>query len=163
MDRREHIGFELRLIQNLICESMKESHELDGISVTQLQHWIIRYLDDHQDREIYQRDLEDAFHTSRATISNTLQVMERNGLITRNAVAQDARLKSLKLTKKSVEFTRRIAENVEQMERKLRKGMTDEEFTVFMETLRRMRRNLEEDRSERSRQWENKISEGRTT
>ncbi len=163
MDRREHIGFELRLIQNLICESMKESHELDGVCVTQLQHWIIRYLDDHQEREIYQRDLEEAFHTSRATISNTLQVMERNGLITRTAVVQDARLKSLKLTEKSVEFTRRIAENVEQMERKLRKGMTDEEFAVFMETLRRIRRNLEEDRPERSRQWENKIAEGRTT
>lgn len=155
MDRREHIGFELRLIQNLICESMKESHELDGVCVTQLQHWIIRYLDDHQDREVYQRDLEVAFHTSRATISNTLQVMERNGLIVRTAVTKDARLKSLKLTQKAVDFTRRVAQNVEEMERKLRKGMTDEEFAVFMETLRRIRRNLEEDRV--------KISEGSTT
>ncbi len=163
MDRKEHIGFELRLIQNLICENMKESHELDGVCVTQLQHWIIRYLDYHQDQEIYQRDLEVAFHTSRATISNTLQVMERNGLIVRAAVAKDARLKSLRLTQKAVDFTRRVTQNVEEMERKLRKGMSDEEFGVFMENLRRIRRNLEEDRLKQDRHWENKTTEGRTT
>lgn len=149
MDRREHIGFELRLIQNLICETMKENRERDGARITQLQHWIIRYLDDHQDRDVYQKDLEEAFQTSRATISNTLQVMERNGMITRTSVEQDARLKKLGLTEETLEFTRRAKENVEQMELLLRKGMSDEEVSLFMELLHRIQHNLEEDRERR--------------
>lgn len=149
MDERDHIGFHLRLIQNLISETMKENRERDGICVTQLQHWVIKYLDEHQGQEIYQKDLEEAFRTSRATISNTLQVMERNGLIARTAVEQDARLKKLELTEQSREFSRRARENVEQMEKLLKKGMTEEEVVVLMRLLNQMQHNLKEDRERR--------------
>lgn len=145
MDKKDHIGFELRGIQNLISEIMKVDHEQDNICVTQLQHWILRYLDDHQDQDVFQRDLEEAFQTSRATISNTLQVMERNGMIERKSTPQDARLKKLSLTEKSKEFTRRARQNVEKMEALLRKGMTKEEEQAFMEALHRIHRNLEEE------------------
>lgn len=147
--KKDHIGFELRLIHNLIEETMREHQEEDGLRVTQLQHWIIRYLHQNQDRDVYQRDLEEMFHTSRATISNTLQVMERNGLITRTNVKQDARLKKLCLTERSVEFSRHAKEHVDQMELLLRKGMTAEEFQTLMELLRRVRHNLEENRQQR--------------
>ncbi len=146
MDRKEHIGFELRLIQNLICERMKEGRESDSVGMTQLQHLIIRFLDENQGREVYQRDIESAFHTSRATISNTLQVMERNGLIVRRQVAQDARLKCLELTERSRELSRRAKEKVEQTEQLLRKGMTTEEVAVFRDLLQRVRTNLEEEK-----------------
>ena len=145
MDRKDHIGFELRGIQNLISEIMKADREQDSICVTQLQHWIIRYLDEHRDQDLFQKDMEEAFQTSRATISNTLQVMERNGLIERKAVQHDARLKKLNLTESSEEFTRRARQNVERMEALLRKGMMKEEEQVFMETLRRIHHNLEEE------------------
>lgn len=123
---------------------MKENGEADGICVTQIQHWIIRFLADHQDRDIFQRDLEDELHVSRATISSTLQVMERNGLILRNAVASDARLKKLSLTPKSLEFSRRAQENVAKMEECLSKGMTPEERDQLLSLLRRVLQNLEE-------------------
>ena len=152
MDRKDHIGFELRGIHNLISEIMKADREQDGICVTQLQHWIIRYLDENQERDVFQKDLEEEFQTSRATISNTLQVMERNGLIVRTAVSQDARLKKLNLTENSREFTRRAKQNVEKMEMLLRKGMTVEEVQFFMETLRRIHCNLEEELHNRRRE-----------
>ena len=45
-------------------------------------------------------------------ISNTLQVMERKGLIVRTAVSQDARLKKLNLTENAfMETLRRIHRN----------------------------------------------------
>ncbi len=152
MEKEEHIGFELRLIHNLVCESMKESRERDGVCLTQLQNMIIRFLIEHRDVEVYQRDLEAAFHSSRATISNTLQVMERNGLITRVQVERDARLKCLQLTEKSMELSRRAKENVEKMEQLLRKGMDEEEVSVFREMLRKVRRNLEEEQTGHNRQ-----------
>ena len=135
MDRKDHIGFELRGIQNLISEIMKADREQDSICVTQLQHWIIRYLDEHRDQDVFQKDLEEAFQSSRAT----------KGLSERKAVQHDARLKKLNLTESSEEFTRRARQNVERMEALLRKGMMKEEEQVFMETLRRIHHNLEEE------------------
>ena len=142
-DKRNHIGFLLRLAHNLLEANVKENSELDGQPVTQIQHWIIRYLDKNQDRDIFQKDLEEEFHTSKATISSTLQVMERNGLITRTAVEWDARLKKLGLTEKALEFTRRARENVDKTEQLLRNGMTEEEVQELLRLLKQVCRNLE--------------------
>ena len=149
MGKREHIGFEIRIIQNLICEIIKDNKEHHEVCVTQLQHWIIRYLDANTDKDIYQKDLEEVFKTSRATISNTLQVMERNGLITRTSVEQDARLKKLALTEKAREFRRQVGENVESMEAMIRRGMTVEEEETFIRLLHKVRTNLEEEHASR--------------
>lgn len=143
-DKREHIGFYLRVLHNRIDAKIKESGEASGFCVTQIQHWIIHFLMEHQDREIFQRDLEEEFHVSRATISSTLQVMERNGLILRNAVESDARLKKLSLTPKSLEFSRRAQENVVKMEECLSRGMTPQEREELLGLLRRVLQNLEE-------------------
>ena len=149
MDRKEHIGFEIRVIQNLISEIIKDNKQRSEVCVTQLQHWIIRYLDENREKDVFQKDLEEVFKTSRATISNTLQVMERNGLITRTSVEKDARLKRLALTEKAREFRRRVGVNVEEMESLLRNGMTEEETAVFINLLHRVRTNLEEEHARR--------------
>ena len=148
MDRRNHIGFELRLIHNLIGELMKSKREEDGICLTQLQHLIIKYLIENQYRDVYQKDLEETLHTSRATISSTLQVMERNGLILREAVEQDARLKKLVLTDMAKEISRKSQENVEEMESLLRKDLSEEDVAHLLSMLRKIRENLAQNANE---------------
>lgn len=49
---------------------------------------------------VYQRDLEQRFHIRRSSVTALLQAMEEDGFITRTTARQDARLKSLTLTKK---------------------------------------------------------------
>ncbi len=149
MSLGNHLGPEFRRIHNLMGERMKAVREQDGACITQLQHWIIRYLDENQDREIYQKELEEVFHSSRATISNTLQVMERNELVIRSSVESDARLKKLTLTEKAKEFTRKARENVEQTEALFRRGMSEEEVEQLLGLLRKVRENLQEDREEK--------------
>lgn len=146
-DKKDHIGFELRLIQNLIEARINAEREEDGLCVTQIQHWIIRYLDKNQGRDIFQKDLEGEFHASKATISSTLQVMERNGLLVRTAVSWDARLKKICLTEKALELGRRSRENMMRMEALLRKGMSPEESAELLRLLRQVRYNLEQSRS----------------
>ena len=126
---------------------MKENRDRDSVRLTQIQHWIIRYLDKNQDKDIFQKDLEKEFHASRAAISGTLQVMERNGLIERHAMEWDARLKKISLTEKALEFSRHARENVDRTEKLLRKGMTPEESETLLRLLRQVRSNLEEMRS----------------
>ncbi len=135
------------MIQNLIEARIKAEREEDGLCVTQIQHWIIRYLDKNRGRDIFQKDLEGEFHASKATISSTLQVMERNGLLVRTAVGWDARLKKICLTEKALEFSRRSRENMLRMEALLRKGMSPEESAELMRLLRQVRYNLEQSRN----------------
>mgnify|MGYP004529002207 CR=1 FL=1 len=143
MTDKKHIGFELRLLHNLIGARMKEAMEADGACLTPVQHWIIRFLEENSDKEIFQKDLEEKFRASRATVSCTLQVMEKNGLIIRCSVKQDARLKCILLTDKAREYSLRIRQNVEQTEQLLRKGMSEAEADELLRLLRLARTNLE--------------------
>ncbi|MBQ8638377.1 MAG: MarR family transcriptional regulator [Lachnospiraceae bacterium] len=122
---------------------MRERREKDGFCVTQIQHMILRYLDLNREKEVFQKDLEEQFHVSRATISSTLQVMERNGMILRTAVSQDARLKKITPTEKAMAFADMGRRNVEEMEACLGKGMTPEEHRELLRLLRLVRCNLE--------------------
>ncbi len=123
---------------------MREKRERNGFCVTQIQHWIIHYLDRNSNRDIYQKDLEEEFHVSRATISSTLQVMEKNGLITRSAVLQDARLKKIALTERAIEFKRQARQNVEELELCMQDGLSEKEKGDLLHLLRKVRKNLEE-------------------
>ena len=82
MEERKRITFLLRVIHNLIKLSIhKTGPDVKKGPKTQLQGGILGYLCHHRDQPVYQKDLEKEFRISGATVSNTLQVMEREGLI----------------------------------------------------------------------------------
>lgn len=122
-------------------EANRSHHKLTDVSVTNMH--IIRYLYDHQEQDIFQKDLEAAFGTTRSTASKVLQLMEQKGLILRLPVKQDARLKKLVLTERSLELHRRMRENADEMEVTLLKGFTPTEINLLASYLERMQRNLD--------------------
>ena len=99
--RSETIGYKIRLLHNQLHKNMEAKREENEDNLTGMQRWTLGFLKDHADREVYQRDIEEAFSVSRATASNMLAVMERKGLIERAQVSHDARLKRLVLTDKA--------------------------------------------------------------
>ena len=54
------------------------------------------------DRDIFQKDVEDAFHINRSSVTSAVKLMEKKGYITRQPVSTDARLKKLKLTDEGI-------------------------------------------------------------
>ena len=99
--RSETIGYKIRLLHNQLHKNMEAKREENEDNLTGMQRWTLGFLKDHADREVYQRDIEEAFSVSRATASNMLAVMERKGLIERAQVSHDARLKRLGVTDKA--------------------------------------------------------------
>lgn len=115
---------------------------LEGL--TGMQGWIIAYLYKHgRDKEIFQRDVEREFNIRRSTATGVLQLLEREGFITREAVAQDARLKSLKLTDKAVRAQETIIKNIRELEEQLAIGLTEEEINTLFDLLNRIKKNIE--------------------
>ena len=93
---------------------------------------------------VFQRDVENAFDMCRSTATGILQLMEKNGLILRENVASDARLKSLIPTKKAEQLDAQIGELLRQTERRLTQGLSDEQLALFRDSATRMSANLDE-------------------
>ncbi len=142
---RREIGFEIKTLSNLINQRMgqykAESH-LEGL--TRMQSWIIGYLYHHStEQDVFQRDIETVFSIRRSTATGILQLMEKNGLLTREAVENDARLKKLILTPKAVAHHQAIMRMIQKNEEQLSRGLTQEEIDTFFALTDKIKKNLE--------------------
>ncbi len=137
------IGRELRSLHNLISRYFERcSNKKEIETVTGTNGWIIGYLADRADRDVFQKDLEEHFTITRSTASRVLCLMERKGLIERRQVARDARLKKLVLTQKAWQFSELMKEDRQNMERQLLSGFSEEEVTALHAYLLRMKANM---------------------
>ncbi len=139
------IGIELRSLNNAVRRYLDNSAPVSGDKITCSNAWIIGYIDRAQG-DVYQRDLENEFGITRSTASKVLILLEKKGLICREGVSHDARLKKLTLTDKAKEVAALMRENGEQMESRLTRGFTEQELDVFVSCLRRMQQNLNTDK-----------------
>ena len=128
-------------------EESQVKQELDHmIGVT---GWVMGYLSDHEEEDIYQRDLEKAFCMCTSGVSKTVAALEKNSLIERTKVASDDRLKKIVLTPRGKELTEQIRADNERLESDLTKGFSAEEVALLHSFLLRMQNNISDVREER--------------
>ena len=119
--------------------------DVQRLGLTGVQSRVIHYILVHRpDGPVYQRDLESALCMSRSTTTGVLQLMEKNGLIQRESVASDARLKSLIPTEKAVRLHAQVGECLRRTEQRLTQGLSDAQMSAFLETAAQMSANLDE-------------------
>ncbi|MEN6489283.1 MAG: MarR family transcriptional regulator [Smithella sp.] len=140
---RKPIGIELRSLENLIMRKFVKTDRKEQIdSVTGTNGWIIGFLADNADKDIYQKDLEEQFTITRSTVSKVLILMEKKGLIERHGVPNDSRLKKLVLTDKAWKVSESMKEHGDKIEAALTKGFTEEELEAFYSYIQRMKDNI---------------------
>ena len=91
---------------------------------------------------VFQKDFEDAFGITRSTASKVCSLMETKGLIQRQPVSDDARLKKITLTDRGEAMRREMIEGRKRMEAKLTAGFSSEELQTLRDYLRRMKENM---------------------
>ena len=144
MPYKKMFGFEIRLINNLIKGVVSRTHPDTGVRPqTQLQAGILGYLYHKKEQPVYQKNIEEEFNISGATATNTLRVMERNGLLTRCAMDKDARLKRIMLTEPAKKGHRLAEAHMEMMEEKMMQGLERAEREELLRLLAVVRENLE--------------------
>lgn len=145
MIETKKVGFEIKTINNLIKRRAEKSTTLRNAQrLTGMHSWVIGYLYHNRDKkEIFQRDIETEFSIRRSTVTGILQLMEKNGLIVRESVNYDARLKKLILTPKAIALHETIEEEINEFETQLVKGLTEEEINIFLSILEKMKKNIE--------------------
>ncbi len=140
---KKRAGHEIKTISNLL------KREISGMfseeeHITGMQGRILGYLYHHREDEIFQRDIENEFLIRRSTVTGILQLMEKNGLIFRQSVAKDARLKQLKLTPKAIAANERIEAKIDRMEAKLIRDIGEADLKIFYAVTEQMKKNLGE-------------------
>ncbi len=145
MEYREDIGFQIRTLSHLVKRTVDQvAFDEQDDHPTGVQGWILGYLYENQGREIFQRDIQEHFSIRRSTVTGILQLMERNGLITRSSVERDARLKKLELTPRGVELHERVERSIRQVEDRLSQCLTPEEKATFLTICEKIRAHLKE-------------------
>jgi DNA-binding MarR family transcriptional regulator len=121
---------------------MQDTSESMGVTGTQSR--VLQFISEESKvREVFQKDIEEAFQVRRSTVTQILQLMERDGLIVRESVERDARLKKLIPTAKGYEIEQVMKGQISDMEEKLAKNLTSEEKEMLITILGKIRKNLE--------------------
>lgn len=129
-----------RCIDNLIAT---ESRDFPDDALTGRNFWVLRYLEEHEGETVFQKDLESAFKIRRSTVSCMVELMEQKGLLRRESVDGDARLKRLILTDKSKEILAAVSKGVENLESEVRACFNPKEYDALMSLLKRLSDFLE--------------------
>lgn len=144
MKRRE-IGHEIHAVSNLLGRKIEAEKRLRGMQdITPMQTWIVGYLHDHKDEDVFQKDIERDFTITRSTVTGILKLMEKNGLIYRLSVPEDARLKKLILTQRGEAMFQNVRSHIDKTEQMLAKGLSREEVETLFTLLEKIKRNLED-------------------
>lgn len=136
-------GMWIRILSHKLKKRMNANMQSLGLTGGQsrIMHYILVKC---AEGPVFQRDVEKAFGMSRSTATGILQLMEKNGLIVRESVASDARLKSLIPTERAAHLDAQISESLRQGEQRLTKGLSSEQLAQFLETAAHMAANLDE-------------------
>jgi DNA-binding MarR family transcriptional regulator len=148
MNKNKTIGSEVRILSNLIHRWVENSPLKKQIErVTGSNAWIIDYVatQNEKGKDVFQKDFEEQFGITRSTASKVVNLMVQKGLIERESVPGDARLKKLVLTDRAKELHQSMGLEFKEIERKLSEGFTEEELNQFFDYIHRMQENMKND------------------
>ncbi len=142
MERSRRIGFELAAIANLIKRRSPSIPNAESY-LTRMQMWVINYIRFREsEKDMYQGELEREFNITRATASNLLKRMERDGLITRENVFHDARMKKITLTEEAIRRSDEVRRHIDENECIMKQNISPEDLEVFFRVIDKIKENL---------------------
>lgn len=132
-----NIGHKIIKLSHLIDRAVGRGVAKYGI--TNIQAKIINFVYfESQKREIFQKDIEERFEIRRSSVTSVLSLMESNGIIKRESVAEDGRLKKIVLQQKGVELHDAVFECIDEIEGRLSGAITEEERRLLFDLLDRL-------------------------
>ena len=144
-EEERSIGLTIKSISNLLERRIhSELGPPPGDRATPMQGHIIKFLYENRGHgDLFQRDVEQYLSVRRSTATGILNLMEQSGLIRREGVDYDARLKKLILTDTALDHHRRFSHYIAATEELMAKGITPEALDIFFSVAHQIKRNLE--------------------
>lgn len=138
---KETVGRSVGMLSNLIRRHFSTFSFHDTLSGAQgktLHFILVR----GSEGDVFQKDVEEEYSLRPPTATKLLKDMEKNGLIRRETVPYDARLKRIVATEKALQYQELIRESLEETESRLTSGISEEDLDTFFRVIRQMIRNM---------------------
>lgn len=140
----ENVCSEVKVLSNLIRRKLTSFPQgCDACKLTGGHGFIIRFLAENEDKDVFQKDVEKQFKIRRSTVTATINRMEKNGLIVRESVDYDSRLKKLRLTEDGKALHLLFKKRVEDLEKQINGALTKEETKEFLKLIKKLEERAE--------------------
>lgn len=143
MKKSNDIGRMIGILSNQIKRQIdKTASEKDLTGVQgRVLHFILAR---SQDGEVFQKDIEEEFNLRRSTATGILQLMEKSGMIHRESVPYDARLKNIIPTEKASALQEQVSADLQNLEKILTRNIAENDLQTFFKVLDQVSKNLSE-------------------
>ena len=134
----------VRLIATLSNLIRRKIDSLEGIpGLTPVQDGVLHFiLGRCREQDLFQKHVEEEFNLRRSTATELLKLMEKKGLIYREGVSYDARLKKIMPTDKGVMLEGQVLKDILEMEQFITRDIPKEELDTFIRIGIKMMKNL---------------------
>jgi len=95
-----------------------------------------------QNNDVFQKDIEEEFSLRPPTATELLKKMEKNGLIFREAIASDARMKRIVVSEKALQYKDMVIADITALEDELTKDISQNELAIFFKVIEKMLDNI---------------------
>jgi DNA-binding MarR family transcriptional regulator len=129
-----------RMISTYMVTHRNKSLALYGLTSSQIE--ILFFIKHNQGKNINQSDIEREFKLSNPTVTGILNRLESNGFVKRVKDDNDARIKNIILTEKSIEAKEKMHEGIKALELQLFKGFTEEEKITLYRLQEKLFKNI---------------------
>jgi DNA-binding MarR family transcriptional regulator len=141
MDCKE-IAKEVKSLANLLKRRLDTSiSRVSTDNITSVQVLILGFINESE-HDVYQKDIEKQFDIRRSTVTNILHGLEKQELIIRESVNNDARLKKIILTSKSKDILNNLNDEVIKTQQLLIKDIPENDLETYFKVIKKMKENL---------------------
>ena len=132
-------GFLIRVLHHCARQSMDSA--METMELTAAQGPIMAYLA-HAEQPLCPRDLEAEFHLTHPTVSGLLSRLEQKGFVELRTDPEDRRCKRIYILDKGWQCHEVMHRTIQENERRMTEGFTEEERELFSNLLRRAIQNM---------------------
>lgn len=132
------------LDKKIVRTILKENSDINIPPLTSTQIQILKYMIEHQNEDVYQKDLENVLNLRRATVSGVLQTMEKNNLIKREIYENDVRVKKIILNEKTKSIFLKNKQKIDEIEKNITKNISKKDLNDFIKVIDKLITNLNE-------------------
>lgn len=133
---------DIKKVNGDIFRSINNRYKRMNINITPIHAKILMIINKSENL-LCQKDLEIPMSCNKSTLSSVISTMEKNGLLSRQVSESDSRINYLVLTDKGLEMIDFLKEDRAYTEEILTEGITDLEYTTFMQVVGKIRKNIE--------------------
>lgn len=139
MNYIKYAGHDISKLSNKIRRKMDAFSTKESFSGSQgrVLHFLLA-----QTEDVFQKDIEEEYSLRPPTATALLKKMEENGLIFRESLPNDGRMKKIVVTEKALQYKDIVMSDITQLEYELTTDISESDMDIFFKVVEKMLNNI---------------------